>query len=174
MISAIVAVNEDWGIGYNNDLLEHIPADLKFFKTMTTGKTVVMGLNTWNSLPKKPLPNRFNIIIEPTDYYKEPDAPIAHMDLDTFINNLDDTEYVVMGGGSIYRQLLPYCDRVYVTKIYKKHENVDTYFPNFISSGNWVLTNISEEKTYKDISYQFQDYTRTNGFCLEKCKIDKN
>ena len=64
MISAIVAVNEDWGIGYNNDLLEHIPADLKFFKTMTTGKTVVMGLNTWNSLPKKPLPNRFNIIIE--------------------------------------------------------------------------------------------------------------
>ena len=71
MISAIVAVNEDWGIGYNGDLLEHIPADLKYFKEMTVGKTVVMGLNTWNSLPIKPLPHRFNIIIEPTDYYKE-------------------------------------------------------------------------------------------------------
>ena len=136
MISAIVAVNEDWGIGYNNDLLEHIPADLKFFKTMTTGKTVVMGLNTWDSLPKKPLPNRFNIIIEPTDYYKEPDAPIAHMDLDTFINSLDDTEYVVMGGGSIYRQLLPYCDRVYVTKIYKKHEMQILIFQTWMK---WIV-----------------------------------
>ena len=160
MISAIVAVNEDWGIGYNNDLLEHIPADLKFFKTMTTGKTVVMGLNTWDSLPKKPLPNRFNIIIEPTDYYKEPDAPIAHMDIDTFINSLDDTEYVVMGGGSIYRQLLPYCDRVYVTKIYKKHENVDTYFPNLDKTDEWTATPIANPETYKDFSYQFWRYDR--------------
>ena len=86
MISAIVAINEDWGIGYNNDLLEHIPADLKFFKTMTTGKTVVMGLNTWNSLPKKPLPDRMNIIIEPTDFYVVPNQPIAHMDLNTFLS----------------------------------------------------------------------------------------
>jgi dihydrofolate reductase len=162
MISAIVAVNEDWGIGYNNDLLEHIPADLKFFKTMTTGKTVVMGLNTWDSLPKKPLPNRFNIIIEPTDYYKEPDAPIAHMDLDTFINSLDDTEYVVIGGGSIYRQLLPYCDRVYVTKIYKKHENVDTYFPNLDEMDCWKQTPIGELETYKDFTYQFWQYDRNS------------
>ena len=63
MITAIVAVNEDWGIGYNNDLLEHIPADLQHFKAVTIGRVVVMGLNTWNSLPKKPLPNRLNIII---------------------------------------------------------------------------------------------------------------
>ena len=64
MISAIVAVNEDWGIGYNNDLLEHIPADLKFFKEVTTGKTIIMGKNTFLSLPnQKPLPNRVNIII---------------------------------------------------------------------------------------------------------------
>ena len=162
MISAIVAVNEDWGIGYNNDLLEHIPDDLKHFKSITTGKTVVMGLNTWDSLPKKPLPNRFNIIIEPTDYYKEPDAPIAHMDLDTFINSLDDTEYVVMGGGSIYRQLLPYCDRVYVTKIYKKHENVDIYFPNLDEMDCWQTTPIGELETYKDFTYQFWQYDRNS------------
>ena len=140
--------------------MESIPADLKFFKTITTGKTVVMGLNTWDSLPNKPLPNRFNIIIEPTDYYKEPDAPIAHMDLDTFINSLDDTEYVVMGGGSIYRQLLPYCDRVYVTKIYKKHENVDTYFPNLDEKPEWKITADSEEQTYFDLEFFFYKYEK--------------
>ena len=63
MISAIVAVDNDWGIGFNGDLLEHIPADLKYFKQLTSGHTVVMGTNTWNSLPKKPLVNRSNIII---------------------------------------------------------------------------------------------------------------
>ena len=116
MISAIVAVNEDWGIGYNNELLEAIPADLKFFKSITIGKTVVMGLNTWNSLPKKPLPDRLNIIIEPTEYYKDPDQPIIHMNLETFLASYKDMgECVIMGGGSIYKQLLPYCDRVYVT-----------------------------------------------------------
>ena len=62
MISAIVAVNNDWGIGYNGDLLEHIPEDLKYFKELTTGYVVVMGRKTWDSLPKKPLPNRFNVV----------------------------------------------------------------------------------------------------------------
>lgn len=63
MISAIVAVDENWGIGYNGDLLEHIPEDLKYFKTLTDGNTIIMGRKTWDSLPKKPLPNRFNVVI---------------------------------------------------------------------------------------------------------------
>lgn len=164
MISAIVAVNEDWGIGYNNELLEHIPADLQYFKTVTTGKVVVMGLNTWESLPKKPLPDRLNIIIEPTEYYKVPDEPIIHTDLDTFLDmsNSMGMEYVVIGGGSIYKQLLPYCDRVYVTKIYKKHENVDTYFPNLDEMDCWEQTALGEPDTYKDISYQFWRYDRNS------------
>ena len=161
MISAIVAVNEDWGIGYNNDLLEHIPADLKFFKEQTIGKNVVMGLNTWNSLPKKPLPDRMNIIIEPTDFYIVPNQPIAHMDLNAFLSKKqEDKDYVVIGGGSIYKQLLPYCDRVYVTKIYKKHENVDTYFPNLDKTDEWITTPIANPETYKDFSYQFWRYDR--------------
>lgn len=162
MISAIVAVNEDWGIGYNNDLLEHIPADLQYFKAVTIGRVVVMGLNTWNSLPKKPLPNRLNIIIEPTEYYKETDESIVHMDLETFLTMSKDMgmEYVVIGGGSIYKQLLPYCDRVYVTKIYKKHENVDTYFPNLDETDDWTTTPIAEPENYKDFSYQFWRYDR--------------
>lgn len=162
MITAIVAVNEDWGIGYNNELLEHIPADLQYFKAVTTGRTVVMGLNTWNSLPKKPLPNRLNVIIEPIEYYKVPDEPIVHMDLDTFLDMSKGLgmEYVVIGGGSIYKQLLPYCDRVYVTKIYKKHENVDTYFPNLDKTDEWITTPIANPETYKDFSYQFWRYDR--------------
>ena len=162
MITAIVAVNEDWGIGYNNDLLEHIPADLQYFKAVTIGRTVVMGLNTWNSLPKKPLPNRLNIIIEPTEYYKETNESIVHMDLETFLTMSKDMgmEYVVIGGGSIYKQLLPYCDRVYVTKIYKKHENVDTYFPNLDEMDCWQTTPIGEPETYKDFTYQFWRYDR--------------
>ena len=162
MITAIVAVNEDWGIGYNNDLLEHIPADLQYFKAVTIGRVVVMGLNTWNSLPKKPLPNRLNIIIEPTEYYKETDESIVHMDLETFLTMSKDMgmEYVVIGGGSIYKQLLPYCDRVYVTKIYKKHENVDTYFPNLDETNEWEATPVDDVETYKDFSYQFWRYDR--------------
>lgn len=162
MITAIVAVNEDWGIGYNNELLEHIPADLQYFKAVTIGRTVVMGLNTWNSLPKKPLPNRLNVVIEPTEYYKVPDEPIIHMDLDSFLNMSKGMgmEYVVIGGGSIYKQLLPYCDRVYVTKIYKKHENVDTYFPNLDKTDEWIATPIADPETYKDFSYQFWRYDR--------------
>ena len=63
MISAIVAVNNDWGIGYNGDLLEHIPEDLKYFKKLTENNVVIMGRKTWDSLPKKPLPNRLNMIV---------------------------------------------------------------------------------------------------------------
>ena len=154
--------DEDWGIGYNNKLLEHIPADLQYFKAVTIGRTVVMGLNTWNSLPKKPLPNRLNVVIEPTEYYKVPDEPIIHMDLDSFLNMSKGMgmEYVVIGGGSIYKQLLPYCDRVYVTKIYKKHENVDTYFPNLDKTDEWIATPIADPETYKDFSYQIWRYDR--------------
>ena len=169
MISAIVAVNEDWGIGYNGDLLEHIPADLKFFKEMTVGKTVIMGLNTWNSLPTKPLPNRVNVIID-FDYdceiISEGGQPrIIKCDMEHCIQGITnprDQDMIIMGGGSIYRQLLPYCDQVYVTKIYKKHENVDTYFPNLDEMDCWQTTPIGELETYKDFTYQFWQYDRNS------------
>lgn len=163
MYSAIVAVDNNWGIGYNGNLLMNIPNDLKNFKEITTGHTVVMGLNTWNSLPKKPLPNRLNIVIEPIDdWYYEKDT--LHMDLETFtrrFKTLDRSkETFVIGGGSIYKQLLPSCDRVYVTKIYKDFDNVDTFFPNLDKSGEWVGKPIGELLTYDDISYQFWVYNR--------------
>ena len=160
MISAIVAVNNDWGIGYNGDLLEHIPEDLKYFKTLTIDHVVVMGQNTWDSLPKKPLPNRLNIVI--THNERHFDEMTAFIDLNEAIIRLKtaDDECFIIGGGSIYKQLLPFCDRVYVTKIYKSHEQVDTYFPNLDELDDWAPASCGPIQTYKDLTYQFWQYDR--------------
>lgn len=177
MISAIVAVDKEFGIGYKNKLLESVPEDLKRFKELTTDKVVVMGRKTWESLPKKPLPNRHNIVItsippknadkyENVEFCSMPEAII-------YLLSTEDDVFI-MGGGQVYSHLLAYCDKIYLTLFNKEYEKVDTYFPNFASSGNWALTKISEIKTYNDISYQFQEYSRTMGLCLEKCEIDKN
>lgn len=161
MISAIVAVNEDWGIGYQGQLLEHIPEDLKYFKAVTTDHIVVMGSKTWDSIPKKPLPDRTNIIISNKGNLLLENGAIR-LKLDDLLLGIADFEddVFVIGGGSIYKQLLPYCDRVYVTKIYKKHENVDTYFPNLDKTDEWITTPIADPETYKDFSYQFWRYDR--------------
>ena len=161
MISAIVAVDNNWGIGYNGDLLEHIPEDLKYFKELTTGHIVVMGRKTWDSLPKKPLPNRINYVI--TKEAKSSNEEVAYFDMDCIkmaIQKQSDYEYFIIGGGMIYKELLPLCDRVYVTKIYKDHENVDTYFPNLDESDKWAPAACGNLLTHNDLSYQFCQYDR--------------
>ena len=161
MISAIVAVDNDWGIGFNGDLLEHIPADLKYFKALTSGHTVVMGTNTWNSLPKKPLANRSNIIISSAQRLIMCQNTLRlHMeDIIEYFKYTKD-EVFIIGGGSIYKQLLPYCEKVYVTKINKSHENIDTYFPNLDELDEWTLGESSEVYEYNDFTYQFCQYNR--------------
>lgn len=160
MLKAIVAVDENWGIGYNGDLLASIPDDLKHFKNITTGSTVVMGLNTWNSLPKKPLPNRTNIVIRPGTPEFDQRQSVIKMDLETLLERFELDGGFVIGGGSIYKQLLPYCDQVYITKIYKNFENVDTFFPNLDATGEWVAKPIDVPHTYNDLTYQFWVYDR--------------
>lgn len=162
MIAAIVAVNEDWGIGYGGDLLEHIPEDLKYFKEITKNSNVVMGLLTWMSLPKKPLPKRHNIVIDYVDEVQFKDGATFE-NLETAINlmkTLPKEPFFIIGGGSIYKQLLPYCDRVYVTKIHKSHENVDTYFPNLDNMSEWHMISYDGNYTYNDISYAFTVYEK--------------
>ena len=166
MISAIVAVDNDWGIGYNGELLEHIPEDLKYFKALTTGHTVVMGRKTWDSLPKKPLPNRINIIITRNSiFYKYTEKSINYKCLnlqetiDLIVNSFNSDIFII-GGGTIYKELLPFCERVYVTKIHKSHENVDTYFPNLDEMEDWYCSVVGELQTYNDISYSFCQYER--------------
>ena len=161
MINAIVAVDNDWGIGFNGELLEHIPEDLKYFKELTMNNIVVMGRKTWDSLPKKPLPNRFNIVISNSERCITSEGA-ARISLNEAKNRMTNNEvdWFVIGGGQIYKQLLPLCDKVYITKIYKNHENVDTYFPNLDKSNEWSGTPIGEIKTYKDLQYQFWVYER--------------
>lgn len=162
MIAAIVAVNEDWGIGYSGDLLEHIPEDLKYFKKITKDSNVVMGLLTWMSLPKKPLPDRRNIVIDYVDEVQFRDGATFE-DLETAVDLMKafpKESFFVIGGGSIYKQLLPYCDRVYVTKIHKSHENVDTYFPNLDNMSEWHMISYDGNYTYNDISYAFTVYEK--------------
>lgn len=156
MISAIVAVDNNWGIGFNGELLEYIPEDLKMFKQLTLGHTVVMGRKTWSSLPKTPLPQRGNIVISNA----QPliiDKNTLRLPLEDVIEFLEYTndEVFIIGGGAIYKELLPYCNRVYVTKIFKNHNQVDTYFPNLDKSEEWISTHKSSLKVYKDIEYQF-------------------
>ena len=156
MISAIVAVDNNWGIGFNGDLLEHIPEDLKMFKQLTTGHTVIMGRKTWNSLPKAPLPNRTNIVISSA-------APLIMSDTVLRLQMQDVLRYLkytkddvfIIGGGQIYKELLPFCDRIYVTKIFKDHDNVDTYFPNLDALADWAPAACGPIQEYKDLTYQF-------------------
>ena len=163
MISAIVAVDNNWGIGYNGDLLEHIPEDLKYFQALTTGHVVVMGRKTWDSLPKKPLKDRLNIVIS-----SQPRGPLGDMAFSIPMDEAkvrvalseNDEEWFIIGGGTIYKEFLSICDHVYVTKIYKDHDNIDTYFPNLDESEEWAPATCGQLLTYNDLSYQFWQYDR--------------
>ena len=164
MISAIVAVDKDWGIGYQGQLLEHLPPDMKYFKEITSNNTVVMGRKTWDSLPLKPLPNRLNLIVTKNPIGKPIENNYQFVDMGAAIEIiLTDvkTDVFVIGGGKIYKELLPYCDQVYVTQILKNHENVDTYFPNLdIMTDEWELVNVGELCEYNSILYRFLTYKR--------------
>ena len=171
MISAIVAVDSNWGIGYNGQLLEHISDDLKRFKELTSNNTVVMGRKTWESLPNKPLPNRFNIVLTSTPFQMEQTVNTKFLTMDDFLMNLDSLEefmneygkeIFIIGGGQIYHSLLSIYDRVYVTKIYKSHENVDSYFPNLDNDNNWKMVSASEILTNNNLTYQFCCYDRVS------------
>ena len=163
MISAIVAVDNNWGIGYNGDLLEHIPEDLKYFKELTTGHIVVMGRKTWDSLPQKPLKDRLNIVIS-----SQPKEVLGDLSIRISLEEAKirlalssaDEEWFIIGGGTIYKELLPICDRVYVTKILKDHENVDTYFPDLDKSSEWEIDTCTDLRTSGNINYAFLTYDR--------------
>lgn len=128
MISIIVAISDDLGIGRNNDLLWNIPEDMKRFKKLTTGNTVIMGKRTWESLPKRPLPNRRNIVI--SDRQGEViDGAVMAYSIDEAVSKCsEEEESFIIGGGSIYRQFMPIADRLYITHVHSRAV-ADVYFP---------------------------------------------
>jgi dihydrofolate reductase len=160
MISIIVAVSEDLGIGRNNELLWHISEDLKRFKKLTFGKTVIMGKKTWESLPRRPLQGRKNIVL--TDMAGETfDGAIAAYSVkDALEKCSDENDIFIMGGGSIYRQFMPLADRLYITLVHKKAE-ADVYFPA-IDPSVWkiVYEEIYDPGNSEGVPYTYFIYDR--------------
>lgn len=159
-ISIIVAIAQNNAIGKDNKLLWHISEDLKRFKRLTGGNTVIMGKNTFFSLPVRPLPNRTNIVI--TDIPEEKlEGCIMAYSIEEAINKCDDMkENFVIGGGSIYRQFLPIADKLYITKVHKDFE-ADCFFQD-IDLKKWKLISQEdcESDTQNDFTYSYQIYEK--------------
>ena len=162
-MNAIVAVDSNWAIGNKGQLLIRIPADQKRFREITTGGVVVLGRKTMDTFPgRKPLPNRTNIILSTNPEYKVDDAIVVHS-IEQLIEELksypSESIYII-GGDSVYKQMLPYCDKVYVTKIDRKYE-ADAYFPNLDKDPDWHVVNTSEEQVIFDTTYTYIDYKKS-------------
>ena len=161
-MNVIVAVDKNWGIGKDNKLLVSIPSDMKFFREETMNKVVVMGRKTLESFPNGlPLKRRTNIVLTKDRNYKVKDAILVHSveELMEELKKYDSEDIYVIGGDSIYRQLLPYCDVAHVTKIDYAYE-ADSYFPNLDEMSDWTVERTSEELTYFDLEYTFVKYER--------------
>ena len=161
-MNLIVAVDENWAIGYKNELLIRIPADMKMFRQGTTGKVVVLGRKTLETFPGgKPLKDRTNIILSREADYRTEGALVAHSveELLEMLKPYNSSEIYVIGGESIYRQLLPYCNTAHVTKIDRSY-SADTWFPSLDKDPQWKVTAESDEQSYFDTTYRFVKYER--------------
>jgi len=151
----IAAVTKDWGLGKDNELLVHISPDLKRFKELTTGHTVIMGRKTLQSMPKgKPLPNRRNLILS-TSLKEVEGAEVFHTVEDLLLAAPEDS--FVIGGGAVYEQLLPYCSVAHLTKV-DTILPADTYFPNLDEDDGWVIESEEKQPDYEGLSYSFVTY----------------
>jgi dihydrofolate reductase len=161
-MNLIVAVDSNWAIGKDNKLLVSIPQDMKFFRETTKGKVVAMGRKTLDSFPQgQPLKNRVNVVVTSDRSYKKDETVVVYS-IDEMVKELQkypDDKIFVIGGESIYRALLPYCKKAYVTKIDHVYE-ADTWFPNLDEDKEWRLTQESDEQTYFDLEYTFKIYER--------------
>ncbi len=161
-MNLIVAVDKNWGIGLKNKLLVSIPEDMKFFRTETTGKVVVMGRKTLETFPGGlPLKNRTNIILTQNPDYQVKGAVVCHSVEEVLkeIQAYPTEDVYIIGGGTIYRQFLPWCNVAHVTHLDHAYE-ADTWFPDLDEDPEWELTGKSEEKTYFDLEFTFCKYER--------------
>lgn len=161
-MNLIVAVDKNWGIGCNNKLLVAIPSDMKFFRETTTGKVVVCGRKTLETFPGgRPLPKRTNIILSSKPDLQVKDAVVCHSVEEVLeeLKKYEDEDIYIIGGETVYRQFLPYCNVAHITKIDHAYE-ADAYFPNLDEMEEWEITADSEEHTYFDLEYQFLKYER--------------
>ena len=164
-MNLIVAVDENWAIGYKGDLLAKISEDLKYFKQKTLNNIVVMGRVTFESLPsKKPLKNRTNIVLTNDKTYQAHDVVVCHTTAEVLqISNNCEQETFIIGGEQIYKLFLPYYKKAYITKIYHRFE-ADRHLPNFVETNEWEVIEQSDIFiTNENVRYQFLVYERKNG-----------
>ena len=159
-LSLIVAVADNWAIGKDNSLLWHISDDLRRFKALTTGHCIIMGRKTYESFPKRPLPNRRNIVITSNMEYHDEGCEVVHSIQEALEHCKSDEQPFIIGGATVYRQFLPLVNKIYLTKVFATFE-ADTFFPE-IDISQFEQTAASEvftdEKT--GLRYQFLEYRR--------------
>ncbi|TSA25296.1 MAG: dihydrofolate reductase [Bacteroidetes bacterium] len=160
MISIIVAVAENYAIGKDNQLLWHLPDDMKRFKRLTTGHTVIMGKKTWESLPKRPLTDRRNIVItdDPNDHFEGAETVMSIEEALALCN--PEEENFIMGGASIYQQFLPLTDRLYLTRVHKTFDG-DAFFPE-LNLLDWERTSRDDypPDEHNDFGYTYYIFDR--------------
>jgi len=159
-MKAILSADLNWGIGCGGKLLQRVPEDMKFFRRMTDGKVVVMGRETFESLPgKQPLKDRINIVLSRSAVFDD-DRLILCRSLEELKNELkkyDSDDIFIIGGESVYTQLLPYCTEVFVTR-FEKEFTADRHFPDLDKMANWELAEQSEQYFYNDLGFRFLRY----------------
>ncbi|MBQ5359417.1 MAG: dihydrofolate reductase [Lachnospiraceae bacterium] len=161
-MNLIVAVDRNWGIGYKGRLLVSIPNDHKMFRKETLNKVIVYGRKTLETFPlSQPLDRRTNIILSRNPDYQVRGAVVVHSieELLKELEKYDSEDIYIIGGESIYRQMLPWCDTVHVTMIDYAYQ-ADAFFPDLDKDPEWEITADSEEQTYFDIPYTFVRYSR--------------
>ena len=161
-MNLIVNVDQNWAIGYKGKLLVSIPEDMKFFRQETTGRVVILGRKTLETFPGgQPLKNRTNIILTRNPDFQVKGAVICHSVEEALeeIKKYDPRDVYVVGGDTIYKAFLPYCDVAHVTRTEHAYE-ADAWFANLEESPDWELTGQSEEKTYFDLEFTFCRYER--------------
>ena len=160
-MNLIVAVDEKWGIGRNNDLLFRLKKDMKFFRETTTGKVIVVGANTFNSFPKGALPNRVNVVLDNLNGQRDGAITVSTLDeLEKELSKYDTDDVYVSGGASVYKLMLDKCKTAYVTKV-QADGSAQVFFPNLDELSNWKLVEQSEE-------------IEDNGYTITFCKYVNN
>lgn len=163
MLSIIVAISENNAIGQKGGLLCHLPADLKHFKEITSGHPVLMGERTYLSLPKRPLPNRRNIVLTDNPQFAAEGVEIVHSIPEALqlINEDSTAEFFIIGGGMVYRQFFTVADKLYITRIHHTWNDADTFFPE-IKDNEWQV--IKQEDCTSDdknpYNYTFLEYIK--------------
>lgn len=159
-LSMIAAIGNNFELGCNNQLLCHLPADLKYFKEKTVGCPVIMGDRTWESLPKKPLPNRRNIVITLNKEVQYEGCELVHTLADAMALVKEEKESFIIGGATIYSLFINIVGKLYLTRIHSAFE-ADVYFPK-INENEWILLEethaLKDENNKYDLT--FQTYVR--------------